>query len=784
MNTTRKISRIRERQVAAASLAMAAFALYASCVAPTLSYGGDCGELIAASYRLGIAHPTGYPLYCLLGRLFASICPFGEVAWRYNVLSALMGATAVGLVTATVHRLTNPGPGIAVPERADACARSHTPALWPALGAGLLLAGFRYFGSQCVLAEVYALNGLMLSALIYSAVVWHQSGDWRWAYTVALLFGMALTAHLSCVFLAPGLFVFTVVQHRRRFGPTFKAAARRGAIMLAFLLAAYALTLYLPLRSAQFPEPKTPEAWWPLDWTHPADASRWLAHITARQYKFLLFQTHAVPLFGHELRLTWFTQPMPVTLSKLATFFSFITLQYLWFTPLLIVGAIGACRGHNAPRGDHADDESTGEQSTVGARGDAVEYSTGGRWLGAMLLLTFVLNVGVQIHYNVGDMANFFFPAYLVMAIWMGLGLASLSHRMSAWSDRIKSARPDSLWPWRLTTASRLVLLGTVAIQWGFFLQSTTLRGVTAARDTALKRVAAAERLALQSQQRPSLLLMSDDALWGFWYARYVLGRARQTATPWGPSRNKIVKQGRLVDLVADLQRTGPVALSQWDAAVDRRFPYVMLASSGNLCLASRRVLPPPAMPTAMPAANIIVPHHGDANGLIRARFLRRDFDDGTDQRADGHSAGQVKLKREDLAPFEVVFKTPFSTPLPASSTAPTVDEGSRPPAMHVGWIEVLVAQDGHFQSAPPPAQGNVHLQAPGSPPLIVWKQARRLIVPRHIEHGATLRAVVPLQMESDARLGAYHVWTRLTRSTSDAITPWRKVEDVQLTAD
>jgi hypothetical protein len=44
--------------------ALCAFFLYLSGVSSTVTYGGDCGELIAASYRLGIAHPTGYALYC------------------------------------------------------------------------------------------------------------------------------------------------------------------------------------------------------------------------------------------------------------------------------------------------------------------------------------------------------------------------------------------------------------------------------------------------------------------------------------------------------------------------------------------------------------------------------------------------------------------------------------------------------------------------------------------------------------------------------------------------
>src|SRR5687768_18416903 len=92
----------RHPWLAATIVALAGLLMYGSSASPTVTYGGDCGELIAASYRLGIAHPTGYPLYCLVGRLFASLLPLGEVAARYNVLSALLASAAAAVVAACV----------------------------------------------------------------------------------------------------------------------------------------------------------------------------------------------------------------------------------------------------------------------------------------------------------------------------------------------------------------------------------------------------------------------------------------------------------------------------------------------------------------------------------------------------------------------------------------------------------------------------------------------------------------------------------------------------------
>ena len=46
--------------------ALLALAVYLKTLALTVT-GEDSGELIAAAATLGIPHPTGYPLWCLLG---------------------------------------------------------------------------------------------------------------------------------------------------------------------------------------------------------------------------------------------------------------------------------------------------------------------------------------------------------------------------------------------------------------------------------------------------------------------------------------------------------------------------------------------------------------------------------------------------------------------------------------------------------------------------------------------------------------------------------------------
>ncbi|MEM7538408.1 MAG: DUF2723 domain-containing protein, partial [Chloroflexota bacterium] len=79
---------------------LATFLLYAATTAPSITeLFSDSLEfqLIGPTWR--IAHPTGYPLYTLLGTIWSHVLfPIGNWAWRINILSALFGATAVTLL--------------------------------------------------------------------------------------------------------------------------------------------------------------------------------------------------------------------------------------------------------------------------------------------------------------------------------------------------------------------------------------------------------------------------------------------------------------------------------------------------------------------------------------------------------------------------------------------------------------------------------------------------------------------------------------------------------------
>ena len=97
--------------VVGAGVALAAFILYLSTLAPTVlsrvAEDGlyDAGLFQIRAYVLSISHPTGYPSYLLLAKLFTYL-PVGDVAYRVNLASAVFGAVAVFLVFVVARQIT------------------------------------------------------------------------------------------------------------------------------------------------------------------------------------------------------------------------------------------------------------------------------------------------------------------------------------------------------------------------------------------------------------------------------------------------------------------------------------------------------------------------------------------------------------------------------------------------------------------------------------------------------------------------------------------------------
>lgn len=163
--------------------------IYWLTLAPDLTwshFGGDGGELITAAVTLGVPHPPGYPTYVLLGNLISRL-PLGGIAYRFNVWTAVCTAVAAAFVTVTALNF---------PQKSSK--------QWPgAVAAGLTFAFLPLVWNQALITEVYGLNLLFLSACLW-ALLTNRS-----AWVVGLLWGLALTTHLTAVILLPLIFITT-----------------------------------------------------------------------------------------------------------------------------------------------------------------------------------------------------------------------------------------------------------------------------------------------------------------------------------------------------------------------------------------------------------------------------------------------------------------------------------------------------------------------------------------------------------------------------------------------
>lgn len=246
-------------------LFLVSFGVYLKTLCPTV-YIGDSGELIAAAYTLGIPHPPGYPLYCLLGKLFTFL-PIGSIAYRVNLMSAFFASLTVVLVYLIVLHIPHPTSHI-----------SHHDAILrhiPAISASLLFAFSATFWSQAVMAEVYTLNTFFAALTFLLLVLWNKKKDNKYLYCFALTYGLSLTNHYIMFLLFPAYLLYILWTE-----PKIIKETKTLFIMLGLLLLGLIPYFYLPIRSLQNP---------PIDWGNPENLPNFLAHIGRIQYRKLEF---------------------------------------------------------------------------------------------------------------------------------------------------------------------------------------------------------------------------------------------------------------------------------------------------------------------------------------------------------------------------------------------------------------------------------------------------------------------------------------------------------------
>ncbi|MFL6212594.1 MAG: protein O-mannosyl-transferase family [Blastocatellia bacterium] len=366
--TANPLASYRVRLLCAAVVFAAALALYLATVAPTVTLV-DSGELIFAARSLGVAHPPGFPLYVLLAHAFTWL-PFGSVAARVNVASAVFAAVAAAMLTLVVAEMllsvdllpftaNKPKKGERKPKKQAAKdERRDTPisSEWrltyvvASMMAGLLFACSRTLWAYATIAEVYTLNTALITIILFLMFRWRRriledriksgkllagghvaSAYDRWLYGAAFVFGLAMGVHhVSAAVTLPAFAVLVFATEGFGF---FISRRLAKAALCAF--AGLAIYLYLPLAAMRSPL---------MNWGDPRTAERIWWHITGRQYQ-VFFESSAnvigkqfnvfLSLVGREFGTIWL--PLALLLAIAGLFAAFKRDRWLFGFLILIV---------------------------------------------------------------------------------------------------------------------------------------------------------------------------------------------------------------------------------------------------------------------------------------------------------------------------------------------------------------------------------------------------------------------------------------------------------------
>jgi hypothetical protein len=262
--------------VAIVAVFVVGLALYVRTLLPDVAFW-DTGEFQTIGPVLGISHPTGYPTFTLLSWLASVVLqPFGNPAFRADLLAGLFGAGAAALTALVVILLTR---------RAVL-----------GLAAGLALAVSPLGWDIALAADPHALHIFLTALLLALLVTWQMrrrtdpERAGRWLVAAAVVFGLSLGNHALTLLLAPGVGVFVLLTDPWLPVRRWKLALACVAALVVTTVAVYA---YIPIRAAMKP---------PLNYADPVTWERFKYVVLGEQFQGTF---HPLPSLSGGITIVW-----------------------------------------------------------------------------------------------------------------------------------------------------------------------------------------------------------------------------------------------------------------------------------------------------------------------------------------------------------------------------------------------------------------------------------------------------------------------------------------------
>ena len=276
------------------------FIFYLFTIAPTVVQI-DSGELAAVQCTLGIAHPTGYPLFTMIGYLFSLIpLPFSKI-FQLNILASVYCATAVSVFTYTskfiLDNLNSFKSYKKLKTKSDKKKNrkddppktrtlnlelSETVRILSSIFAGIFLAFGKTFWFQSTSVEVYSLHILLISIIILillkAFVQDQQKTLTKYWLVFAIMLAYGFTNHMTTLLIIPG----TAYLYFKQNGFNKRSLKQILLMLLIFFPLLILVYSYLPIRASQNPI---------INWGNPIDLERIIRHISGKQYQVWLFSS-------------------------------------------------------------------------------------------------------------------------------------------------------------------------------------------------------------------------------------------------------------------------------------------------------------------------------------------------------------------------------------------------------------------------------------------------------------------------------------------------------------
>lgn len=352
------------------------FIIYLFTLAPSVIQI-DSGELATVQYTLGIAHPTGYPLFTILGFLFLQI-PLGlRKITQANLLAATWSVFAIYffikvliVLLINIEEKKNNVVSKKKQKTVAAIKFNEDQKIFSIIAAAFFLAFSKTFWMQSTSVEVYSFQTMLFALILFfSFKAFSSKEEYSKSWSlVGLSFAFGFSNHMTTLLAIPFAAILFFFKEKLTTS-SIKIIFKTLVLSIPVLVLIY---LYLPIRAAQNPI---------MNWGNPINFENFWRHFTGKQYQVWLFASFEAT----KKQLGNFVSNFPSEFTIIGLFIGLIGFIFLY-------------------------------------KIDKKIFLT--------TLATFLFAVLYSVNYDIVDLDSYFLLAYMIFSIWILFGFLLLFSKL------------------------------------------------------------------------------------------------------------------------------------------------------------------------------------------------------------------------------------------------------------------------------------------------------------------------------------------------------------------